>query len=167
MPFPALLHHLHGLRATGVLHLESGKKRKWIELRDGHPVAVRSNLLNECLGHYLLRTGRIQQADLDESRRHMKSGRLQGEILVAMEILSEEEITAALRAQADEKLFEVFAWDDGTFRFEKGAALERANAIGVERSPANLILHGVRERFSGERIQAFFHSHADCVVAAG
>jgi CheY-like chemotaxis protein/tetratricopeptide (TPR) repeat protein len=167
VPFPALLHHLHGLRATGVLHLERDKKRKWIELRDGHPVAVRSNLLNECLGHYLVRTGRIHQADLDESRRRMKNGRLQGEILVAMEILSEEEITAALRAQADEKLFEVFAWDDGTFRFEKGVGLERANAIGVERSPANLILHGVRERFSGERIQEFFHSHADCVVAPG
>lgn len=167
VPFPALLHHLHGLRATGVLHLERGKKRKWIELRDGHSVAVRSNLLNECLGHYLLRTGRIQQAELDESFRHMKSGRLQGEILVAMEILSEEEITEALRAQADEKLFEVFAWDDGTFRFEKGATLERANAIGVKRSPANLILHGVRTRFSGERIQAFFHSHADCVVEPG
>jgi CheY-like chemotaxis protein/curved DNA-binding protein CbpA len=167
VPFPSLLHHLHGLRATGVLHLESGKKRKWIELRDGHSVAVRSNLLNECLGHYLMRTGRIQQAELDESRRRMQGGRLQGEILVAMEILSEEEITAALRAQADEKLFEVFGWNDGTFRFEKGAALKRGNAIGVDRSPANLILHGVRERFSGERIQTFFHSHADCAVAPG
>jgi CheY-like chemotaxis protein len=167
VPFPTLLHHLHGLRATGVLHLENGKKRKWIELRDGHPVAVRSNLLNECLGHYLMRTGRLQQAELDESRRRMRNGRLQGEILVAMEILAEEEIAEALRAQADEKLFEVFAWDDGTFRFEKGAALKRANALGVDRSPASLILHGVRERFSGERIQAFFHSHADCVVAPG
>jgi tetratricopeptide (TPR) repeat protein len=167
VPFPALLHHLHGLRATGVLHLESGKKRKWIELRDGHPAAVRSNLLNECLGHHLLRTERIQQADLDESRRHMKGGRLQGEILVALEILSEDEITAALQSQADEKLFEVFAWDEGTFRFEKGATLERANAIGMKRSPANLILHGVRTRFSGERIQAFFRSHADCAVAPG
>jgi CheY-like chemotaxis protein/tetratricopeptide (TPR) repeat protein len=167
MSFPTLLHHLHGLRATGVLHLERGKKRKWIELRDGHSVAVRSNLLNECLGHYLLRKGRIHQTDLDESRRHMKGGRLQGEILVAMELVSEEEITEALRAQADEKLFEVFAWDDGKFRFDKGSALARANAIGVQRSPANLILHGVRTRFSGERIQAYFHSHADCVVAPG
>jgi CheY-like chemotaxis protein/DnaJ-domain-containing protein 1 len=167
VPFPALLHHLHGLRVAGVLHLERGKKRKWIELRDGLPVAVRSNLLNECLGHTLLRTGRIRRADLDESLRHMKGGRLQGEILVAMEILSEEEITAALRAQADEKLFEVFAWDDGTFRFEKGATLQRANAIGVKRSPANLILDGVRTRFSGKRIEAFFRSNADCVVAPG
>jgi CheY-like chemotaxis protein/tetratricopeptide (TPR) repeat protein len=167
VPFPALLHHLHGLRATGVLHLESGKKRKWIELRDGHPVAVRSNLLNECLGHYLLRSGRIQQVDLDESVRQMKGGRLQGEILVAMDLISEEEITQVLRAQADEKLFEVFAWEGGGFRFEKGSALEHANTIGMRRSPANLILHGVRSRFSGDRIDSYFCSHGDCVAVPG
>jgi CheY-like chemotaxis protein/tetratricopeptide (TPR) repeat protein len=169
LPFPALLHHLHGLRASGVLHLESGKKRKWIEFRDGQPSAVRSNLVNECLGHYLLRTGRIKHAELEESLRRMKSGEgeLQGEILVAMDILSEEEITAALHAQADEKLFEIFEWEVGDFRFDKGSKLERANSIGIKRSPANLILRGVRERFSGRRIAEFLHSHADCVVAAG
>jgi CheY-like chemotaxis protein/tetratricopeptide (TPR) repeat protein len=167
LPFPALLHHLHGLRATGVLHLEKGKKRKWIELRDGQPVAVRSNLLNECLGHHLMRTGRIQQSHLEESRRHMKKGKLQGEILVAMQVLSEDEMIAALRAQADEKLFELFAWEDGDFRFEKGGSLERANAIGVKRSTANLILHGVRTRFPKERIASFFRSHADCTVVPG
>lgn len=164
VPFPALLHHLHGLRATGVLYLESGKKRKWIELRDGHPVAVRSNLVNECLGHYLLRSGHIKRADLDESRRRMSSGQLQGEILVAMDVLTEEEIAAALHAQADEKLFEVFGWKAGNFRFEKGASLEQANAIGVRRSPANLILHGVRTRFAKDRIDAFFETNAECVV---
>jgi CheY-like chemotaxis protein len=57
LPLPALLHHLHGLRATGVLHLANGKKRKWIQLRDGYPRAVRSNLINECLGNFLVRNG--------------------------------------------------------------------------------------------------------------
>jgi CheY-like chemotaxis protein/tetratricopeptide (TPR) repeat protein len=167
VPFPTLLHHLHGLRANGVLHLASGKKRKWLQLRDGHPVAVRSNLIDECLGHYLVRTGRIQQVDLDESRKQMRSGRLQGEILVAMEVLTEEEIASALRAQADEKLFEVFAWKQGSFRFEKGTVLSRANKIGAKRSPANLILRGVLERFSEERIAAYFRSRAECLVGPG
>ncbi len=55
LPFPALLHHVHGLRTSGVLHLRSGKKRNAIQLRDGYPVAVKSNLINECLGNLLLR----------------------------------------------------------------------------------------------------------------
>src|SRR6266850_2208249 len=40
--FPALLHHLHGLRVSGTLHIAHEKKRKWVELRDGYPIAVRS-----------------------------------------------------------------------------------------------------------------------------
>jgi len=165
MSIPELLHHLHGLRATGVLHLLSARKRKWIELRDGYPLSIRSNLVNECLGNFLVRSGTISQATFAESRRRIKPGRLQGEILVAMEILSEEEIVAALRAQADEKLFEAFGWQSGTYRFERGASLERANSLGVERSPANLILRGVRERFPIKLIEDYICSHADCFLA--
>ncbi|MCH8889842.1 MAG: response regulator [Myxococcales bacterium] len=165
LPLPALLHHLHGLRATGVLQLANGKKRKWIQLRDGYPRAVRSNLINECLGNFLVRDGKISQAAFAESRRRTKPGRLQGEILIAMEILSEEEIAAGLRAQADEKLFEAFSWQSGTYRFEQGASLERANTLGVERSPANLILRGVRERFPLKLIEEYICSHADCFLA--
>jgi curved DNA-binding protein CbpA/CheY-like chemotaxis protein len=167
LPFPALLHHLHGLRATGVLHLTRGKKRKWIQLRDGLPVAVRSNLVNECLGNYLLRSGRIDRAALEESVRCMEEGKLQGEILVAMEVISAEEVAEALRAQADEKLFEVFTWESGSFRFEIGGHLQRANAFGVERSPASLIFHGVQEYFPRQRIQAHLEQHRDDFVASG
>jgi len=165
LPLPALLHNLHGLRATGVLHLWSGKKRKWIQFREGYPIGVRSNLINECLGNLLVRHGKISQAAFAESRRRTKPGRLQGEILVAMEIMSEEEITAAVRAQADEKFFEAFSWRSGTYRFERGVDLERANSLGVDRSPANLILRGVRERFPIDPIENFICSHADCYLA--
>jgi CheY-like chemotaxis protein len=168
IPFPAVLHHLHGLRATGVLQLASEKKRKWIQLRDGYPVAVRSNLIGETLGHLLVRTGRITKTVLEASRREMQvQDRRQGEILVAMEVLSEQELTAALREQGDEKLFEIFAWSTGEFRFERGASLQRANALGVGRSPANVILRGVRTRFSMQRIDRYLAVHGERYVAHG
>jgi DnaJ-domain-containing protein 1 len=97
----------------------------------------------------------------------MKRGGLQGEVLVGMDILTEEEMTEALRAQADEKLFQIFEWSGGTYRFDKGAELQRANALGIDRSPANLILRGVRERFPAERITEYLRDHADCFVAPG
>jgi CheY-like chemotaxis protein len=168
IPFPAILHHLHGLRASGVLQLASEKRRKWIELRDGYPVAVRSNLVRETLGHLLVRTGRITRDVLEESRRQMqRAERRQGEILIAMEVLSEEEIAAALREQADEKLFEVFSWRSGEFRFERGARLQRANALGGERSPANLILRGVRTAFPIERVDRYLQTQGQRYVAHG
>jgi DNA-binding response OmpR family regulator/curved DNA-binding protein CbpA len=159
LPFASLLHHLHGLRATGVLHLDQGRRRKWIELREGYPVAVRSNLVSECLGNFLVRTRRISHSSLEESRRRMVEGQLQGEILVAMDVLREEEIPAVLRAQAEEKLYEVFSWKSGSFHFEIGGRLQRANELPLGRSPANLVLEGVRARMPIERVDAHLRAN--------
>ena len=93
LPFAALLHHLHGLRASGVLELRSGRKHKALELKEGRPVAVRSNLVGECLGQILVRLGRISDKDMEESVRRMKRGEgMQGEILLAMDLMSEEDL---------------------------------------------------------------------------
>ena len=160
--FPQLLHHLHGLRASGVLQLVSGKKRKALQIRDGYPVSVKSNLVSECLGNLLVRLGRISQSELTESLQRMKRGEgMQGQILVAMQIVSEEEIAAALRAQAEEKLFDAFEWTTGRFSFESGTRMEGGNAIAVECGPAELILRGVRARLPLQRVDAFLSANSD------
>jgi CheY-like chemotaxis protein/tetratricopeptide (TPR) repeat protein len=168
LPFPALLHHLHGLRATGVLHLTSGRRRKDVQLRDGYAVAVKSNLVNECLGNYLVRSGNISKDTMLESLKRMKKGEgLQGEILVAMKRLSESALGEALLAQAREKLFAIFAWSEGEYAFEMRGRLAGANALALEASPADVILDGVRERFAIERVDAYLETHADRYVARG
>src|SRR5262249_25446811 len=55
LPFPALLHEAHGLRASGVLTLRSADQErvKQILLADGRPAAVRSNAARERLGEWL------------------------------------------------------------------------------------------------------------------
>jgi len=165
LPFPALLHHLHGLRANGVLHLVYNKKRKWIEFSDGYPSAVRGNLVNETLGIMLVRGGRVTPAQAAESMRRMGHGQLQGEILVAMESLTEREMVLALRAQAEQKLFEIFSWESGNFRFEKDAHLQRANTLPVDVSPANIIVTGVRKRLHAKALTAFFDTNSSLFIA--
>jgi tetratricopeptide (TPR) repeat protein len=152
--FPLLLRRLHAERVSGVLHLSAGRKRKWIQLREGRPTAVRSNLVSECLGNLLVRTGRIKSEALEESRRLMDEGdgMLQGEILVAIDALSEAEVSRALREQAEEKFLEVFAWREGEFRFEPGSLLQKGNGLGAE--PLSLVLCGIRTRMSLARIDA-------------
>lgn len=147
LPFPMLLHHLHGLRATGVVQLASGRKKKQVQLREGRPVAVRSNLVNETLGQLLLASGTITEDVLHASLLRVKQGEgLQGQILQAMHMLDEADLARALRRQAEEKLFEIFAWPRGSFRFVRGARLKDANALTVKGSAASLILGGVRAR---------------------
>jgi CheY-like chemotaxis protein/DnaJ-domain-containing protein 1 len=168
LAFPGLLHHLHGLRAEGVLELRSGRKRKALELRGGHPVGVRSNLVHECLGNLLVSSGRIDREALEESVNRMRRGEgLQGEILVAMELLSEQELAAALRSQAEEKLFEIFTWASGEYRFAQGARLARANVLALERSPGSVILAGVRERSPLDAVDRWLRAHAERAVAPG
>jgi len=148
LPFPRLLHQLHGLRATGVLMLANGRKRKAIELREGVPIAIKSNMIQECLGNVLIRNGALNEAQHQESLDRMKRGEgMQGEILVAMEIVDEESIATALREQAREKLFEIFEWDKGRFKLELGGRIKRANALSLDTSPANVILEGVRYHY--------------------
>jgi CheY-like chemotaxis protein/tetratricopeptide (TPR) repeat protein len=168
VPFPALLHHLHGLRASGVLHLQHGKRKKSLQIRDGYPVAVKSNLVNECLGNFLVRMGRITETDLNESLRRLKTGEgLQGQILVAMQVLSEDEVSTAIRDQAEEKLFEIFEWSGGGFEFQLGGRIEGGNGLSLDRSPANVILDGVRKRFPLARVDSFLGAHAERFVAQG
>jgi tetratricopeptide (TPR) repeat protein len=148
LPFPRLLHQLHGLRATGVLMLANGRKRKAIELREGAPISIKSNMVQECLGNILIRNGTLNEAQHQESLDRMKRGEgLQGEILVAMELVDEDSIATALREQARDKLFEVFEWNKGKFKLEFGGKIKRGNALALDTSPANVILEGVRARY--------------------
>lgn len=165
---PRLLHDLHGLRVTGVLLVSSGKKRKAIQLRDGCPVAVKSNLVNECLGNYLVREGKLSEEDMVESIRRLKKGEgLQGQILVAMQVLDEEEIARALKTQAEEKLLEIFAWTRGSFHFEIGGRLKSANTLTLGAGPAAVIIDGIRRYFPLERVDAFLSEWGRSFVSRG
>lgn len=168
LPFPALMHHLHGLRADGVLLLRSGRKRKGVQFRGGQPVAIKSNLLDECLGNLLVRMRVIDRDTLGESLRRMKRGEgLQGEILVGMEVLSETDLVEALRYQTEEKLYEIFEWSDGTFEFKRGARLKGAAALPSDRSPAAIIVEGARSRLPLECVDRYLREFAEATVVAG
>jgi CheY-like chemotaxis protein len=165
---PQLLHSLHGLRASGVLLVSSGKKRKAVQLLDGCPVAVKSNLVDECLGNYLVRKGKLSREDLSESLTRMEKGDgLQGQVLVAMQVLDEEEIARALRAQAEEKLFDIFSWTRGSFRLEMGGRLKGGNTLALGASAANVIVEGLRRCFPLARIDADLASWGKRFVARG
>ena len=163
--FPHLLHRLHGLRATGTLLLASGKKRKAVQLREGYPVAVKSNLVGECLGNYLVRRGLLAASDFEDTLRRVKRGDgRHGEILVMMDMLSEEIVTRTLKEQAEEKLFEIFEWSDGGFKFKIGARIAHGNELALTRSPANLIVEGARRRVPIELVDAFLAQYRDGYV---
>ncbi len=163
--FAMLLHRLHAERATGVLMLQNDKKKKAVQMKDGHPVSVKSNLVEECLGHMLVRQGVIDQEQATHSlEQARKQGGLQGEILVAMEWIDEDHLAEALRAQAVDKLYEIFTWKRGRFAFKPGKRIKGGNGLALDYSVANMILAGCRDYVPSRRVDDFFTRYAGVVM---
>lgn len=165
LPVPELLRAIHQDALGGVLLLDHGRKKKAIEFRGGWPVLVRSNLVTECLGHHLVEKGLVTHAQLDESVERMRGGEgLQGEILVAMDVLDEDGLVAALEDHALEKFLEIFGWRDGRFEIRRGVHLERGSSIGIDGHPSRLIVDGVRHRYPLKQIDRYFAAHRDAFL---
>lgn len=164
-PLPELLHGLHAGRHTGVLLLDHGKKKKAVEFRDGWPILVKSNLLSECLGTHLVKQNLCSRQELDESVARMQMGEgLQGQILIAMQVLDEETMVEVLRDHALAKFFEIFGWRDGRFEIRRGVHVQRGSSIAIEGHPAKLIVEGVRRNFSLKQIDRYFDAHRDAYL---
>ena len=111
----------HREKATGVLRIYQDEVvYKAIYFADGEVVQVLSQPFSpgETLGRMLQRMGRISADDVVNSLRKKKqSGSGQGEQLVAMGLIPEEELPTLFLKQAEMKLRDVMAWGEGTWEF--------------------------------------------------
>jgi CheY-like chemotaxis protein len=132
------------IRTTGAVHFENGKKKKVVVLDAGCPFAVRSNLAREALGRRLMDAGRIDERVYNESIRRAKAtGKRQGEMLIQMGALTEPELRSALASQAEDKLFDVFAWTEGKAWTQTGVrAMSLSSELGGW-TPRLTVLRGV------------------------
>ncbi len=89
-----------------------------------------------------------------------KEKRQQGQILVEMGVLSPYNLRRALVDQLEAKLLEVFSWADGKFLFKPGARTRLAAGARLERSPAGLILEGIRRHYDDARQAAVLDRYA-------
>ncbi|MFK7988747.1 MAG: DUF4388 domain-containing protein [Sandaracinaceae bacterium] len=164
MSFAQVLHRLAERRAHGALvcvHPADGRPTvgserptKVVYYRAGVPVHVRSNLVVECLGHVLSQQRKIGPDALRESLEAMRRGEgRQGELLVSMGAIQPAELSEALVTQMRIKLFELFGWNDGTFRFSTELA-PPPELIELEMGLAEIVLSGTRVSVPASRALA-------------
>src|SRR5688500_17569179 len=104
-PLPAVLLDLHEDLATGRLTLRRGKVSKSVELVNGNPVSTASTPRDETLGHFLTSTGVITEDQHREAvQRAANAGGKLGEVLVAMQIITFQQLIEQLGKQARHKL---------------------------------------------------------------
>ncbi|HEY3358278.1 MAG TPA: DUF4388 domain-containing protein, partial [Polyangia bacterium] len=116
-PLARLVYSIYKKRLTGFMSLKAaGEQDTLIYFRDGTPVAALLPRNAEHLGRILLETGVITPAVYDQSlRRLAESGLRQGEILIEMGAITDEQLTQGLKLQLRRKLTGLFGASAGEF----------------------------------------------------
>jgi tetratricopeptide (TPR) repeat protein len=141
-PLPAVLLDLHEDLATGKLVLKRGRVSKSVDLVNGNPVSTASTPRDETLGHFLVNSGVIseEQHRLSVARAAEIGGKL-GEALVALQVLTVEQLIEQLGKQARHKLVQALRWPQGAWRFDDATeAVE-----GMQLRMVEVVLGGLRE----------------------
>jgi tetratricopeptide (TPR) repeat protein len=158
---PEVLHGLYVQAVSGGLLLARGPVKKVVYLRDGYPVAVKSNVIGECLGKILTWEGIITQEDYRRSLVAMReSGVRQGSALIRMGALTHRELAHGLDLQLRFKLCETFSWSQGSYQVWPGIDAP-AEAVPLSLSPAALVFEGVRSFMPQPEILAALRRLAD------
>lgn len=142
--FPRHLWDIHEKGYTGMLRVEKNKFWKEIYFDGGLPVGGKSNILNECLGRLLVNSGKLPADKCEDSLVLMKGLKSrQGEVLVKMGVIKEEEITDWLRFQLKVRLLNLFGWKSAVYRFMDGGV---QRFISLDEKIGKLIIGGINER---------------------
>jgi hypothetical protein len=156
MALPDVLQWIASGRKTGTLHVERRSVQKRIILRDGNILSSWSNDPRESLGQFLIRLRLVTEEQLFRVLlAQEEKGRLLGSILVADGVLSENDLRAALKAKAEETLYDLFLWPSGQFEFREGEFPENI-LITFESLVTPVILEGIRRVDEWQRIRAVF-----------
>ncbi|MDP8256072.1 MAG: response regulator [Candidatus Alcyoniella australis] len=167
IPFPQLLHSLYVLNKTGSLNIQTDGIEKEVAIKEGYPVSVSTNIESEYFGNFLVRLRKITPEICAESVERLKTAnRLQGTILIEMGELTPNELVYYLRLQMREKLFEIFSWRSGNYRFVEDPTIT-GDISQIDMSVANVINEGVRRHYDMNRLLPLIEPHDDQYVALG
>jgi len=157
--FVKLLYQLHHRRFSGELILNDKRKRMRVVFRHGDPLTVQSNYIREdALGRLLVVDRKISNNQLEQAIAHQQDQKVKlGEALIALEMLSPEELQLYLEKQSYRKLLGACRrqWRSGTFLLRPG--LSRYNSgNGPFISTVRLIQDGIQDSYPLDRLNHFF-----------
>lgn len=116
-PLPAILIEALRIRVSGVLHFEAKGGISRVYLRNGQPCGAEIFFGFKPLGQFLLEQGWIDIRALERSLVAVADGRKQGEALVALGFLSEEQLRSGLALHHLGHLRSLGALTEGSYRF--------------------------------------------------
>lgn len=103
-------------RDTGRLVLKKDHIERVIMLKQGDVASVGSNALDDRLGRFLVRLGKVtdQQLEAAENEARVANKRI-GQVLVSQGLLDAHELWSTIQAQITDIFSDVVQWQDGSF----------------------------------------------------
>lgn len=159
-------------RKTGVLFLDSKGRDGSVFFRQGLVVRASSSTYQHSLGEVLIQKGIIDLAMLRKGLAFQQKNGFRerlGVILVKNHGVSQEIIEGVVREQIENIVFSMFAWTEGTYRFEARDSVETADDTKMD--PLQFILdQGLNTQFlaiEGARLLDEKCRAAETAFAAG
>ena len=167
MALPDVLQWITAGRKTGTLHVERGSLQKRIIVRDGNIFSSWSNDPRESLGQFLIRLNLVTEEQLFKALLAQEERNdLLGSILLAEGILTEYDLKRALKAKAEETIYDLFLWPAGQFEFREGEVPVDIR-VTYETPVTPVILEGIRRVDERTRIEEVFPSPATTFRVTG
>ncbi|GEM_PF-3464960 len=152
IPFPKLLSEIYGMGISGNLTLSRGKVKKDIYVSHGMPLKVGSNLLQEVLGRYLVKVGKITEEQYQRTLKiAFENKTMHGSVMLKNSLLTDSELRKYLKNQSLYKLLNLFKWIDGDYSFVKRDLAPKGGDLDGISMPA-IIIRGIKWGYSLDRI---------------
>src|SRR5260370_29745123 len=121
MQLSELLQWLSLGQKTGTLLIEGHGGEKRIYVQNGRINSSASSDRREYLGHFLVSHGYITEEELKMAMEvQEESNILLGKILVMINAISETDLLRLMRKKAEESIYDVFLWEEGSFEVVDG-----------------------------------------------
>jgi hypothetical protein len=116
LPPLALMNLLGQNRETGRLVLKQGSSERVILLVNGDVASVGSNSPRDRLGAFLVRMGKIDEAELERAQvESERMGKRIGQALLARGVIDAHELWSAIQEQISELFSDVMQWSNASF----------------------------------------------------
>lgn len=141
---PEMLYTIHRFQVAGVIEAEREGVVKHVHIKEGNVVHASSTDLNDSLGTFLLRAGKLdaEQFAVTMMERE-KAERRYGEILIALGLLSPREVYEAIREQIEGIVWSLFYWQDGRVAFSIGDP-GGGGRVAVQLPMRQVVLEGIK-----------------------
>ena len=141
------------IRGSGKLLLKQGRLERTLHWLEGEIIFATSNTPEHSLGQFLLRNGKITQAQYEESAQRVGPNMRHGKALVQMGAISPNDLWWGLKNQALEIIYSLFTWSEGSFSFVEMGEETLNERIVLSINTSSAIMEGIRRLDESARIR--------------